>query len=121
MNGLLPPSSRLTRFTRRAAAAWMLRPVATDPVNDRASTAGCSTSAAPAVSPRPCTTLNTPGGIPASTASSAIRTAAIGVCSAGLSTTELPAASAAATNASTAVGPFHGVIIPITPIGSRTS
>ena len=34
-----------------------------------------------------------------------------GVCGAGLSTTELPAASAAATKAMTAVGPFHGTMI----------
>ena len=66
-------------------------------------------------------TLNTPGGRPASTAISAISTAAIGVCSAGLSTTELPAARAAATRAKTAVGPFHGMIMPTTPIGSRTT
>ncbi len=46
--------------------------------------------------------------------------AAIGVCSAGLRITELPAASAAATMANTAVGPFHGMIRPTTPIGSRT-
>ena len=47
-------------------------------------------------------------------------TAAIGVCSAGFRITELPAASAAATMANTAVGPFQGITSPTTPIGSRT-
>ena len=64
--------------------------------------------------------MKTPGGMPASRATSPIRTAAIGVCSAGFRMTEFPAASAAATIANTAVGPFHGMIIPTTPIGSRT-
>ena len=32
----------------------------------------------------------------------------------------MPAASAAATIANTAVGPFHGMIRPTTPMGSRT-
>ncbi len=119
MNGLLPPSSRLTRFTRAAAAAWMALPVATEPVNDTASMAAEVTRAAPTTSPTPWTTLKTPGGIPASSASSAMRTADMGVCSAGFSTTLLPALMAAATAANTAVGPFHGVIRPMAPIGSR--
>ena len=119
MNGLLPPSSRLTGLTRAAAAAWIALPVATEPVNEIASTSFAATTPAPTTSPRPWTTLNTPGGIPASSASSAIRTAAIGVCSAGFITTELPAASAPATKPSVKVGPFHGVIRPTTPSGSR--
>ena len=73
-----------------------------------ASTSGCATSAAPTVSPTPWTTLNTPGGIPASSASSATTTAVIGVCSAGLRTTLLPAQSANVAIAAAAVGPFHG-------------
>ena len=73
-----------------------------------ASTSGWATSAAPTVSPVPWTTLNTPGGIPASSASSATRTAVIGVCSAGLRTTLLPAQSANVAIAAAAVGPFHG-------------
>ena len=62
----------------------------------------CSASAAPAVSPKPFTTLNTPGGPPASTNSCAINNPDSGDCSAGFSTTELPAASAGAT--------FHAAI-----------
>ena len=59
--------------------------------------------------------------MPASSASSARSTAAIGVCSAGLRTTLLPVASAPATKPITNVGPFHGVMRPMTPTGSRTS
>ena len=40
IDGLLPPSSRLTRFTRAAAAAWIARPVWSEPVNVIASTLG---------------------------------------------------------------------------------
>ena len=54
----------------------------------------CAASAAPTTSPRPVTTLKTPSGTPASLASSARRTVVSGVADAGLSTTELPAASA---------------------------
>ena len=46
--------------------------------------------------PSPLTTLSTPGGPPASTNSSASRRQLIGACSAGFSTTVLPAASAGA-------------------------
>ena len=42
------------------------------------------------------------------------------VCSAGLTTTELPIASAGATfQANIWVGKFHGITAPTTPIGSR--
>ena len=120
IDALFPPSSRLTRLTRAAAAAWIALPVGTEPVNVTASTPGALTSAAPTASPAPWTTLNTPGGMPASRASSAIRTAVIGVCSAGLSTTLLPAHSGKIPIDAPAVGPFQGIIAPITPIGSRT-
>ena len=60
-------------------------------------------SAWPASSPNPGTTLRTPSGTPASAASSASASALSGDCSAGLSTTELPAASAGAS--------FHAVMI----------
>src|SRR5574340_822552 len=54
--GLLPPSSSVTGMVFFAAAAWISRPTATDPVNDRCRTPGCDDSAAPASSPRPGTT-----------------------------------------------------------------
>ena len=45
-----------------------------------------------------------------------------GVSGGGLSTTEQPAARAgAAFNAGVLSGPFHGVIAPTTPTGSRTT
>jgi hypothetical protein len=50
----------------------------------------------PASGPKPGTTLNTPGGMPASSASSASLRAVSGLFSDGLSTTELPAARAGA-------------------------
>ena len=58
-------------------------------------TRGCATSAVPTGSPRPQTTLTTPGG--SSSASSGASISAVsGVCSDGLSTTVLPAAIAGA-------------------------
>src|SRR5215207_8465371 len=63
ISGLLPPSSRLTRLTRAAAAAWIARPVSFKPVNVIASTPGWATMPAPTVSPVPWTRLNTPGGL----------------------------------------------------------
>ena len=71
-------------------------PTSVEPVKVIFATSPCSASALPATSPRPFTTLNTPGGPPASTNSSASRRQLIGACSAGFSTTVLPAASAGA-------------------------
>ena len=72
----------------------MILPTSVDPVKATLSTPGCLTRASPAVSPKPGTMLMTPAGNPASMASSPIRRAESGVCSAGLSTTVQPAASA---------------------------
>src|SRR5690606_2964008 len=72
--------------------------------------------------PVPCTMFTTPAGRPASRHSSPSRTASNGVCSLGLSTTVLPAASAAPSFATIwCTGMFHGVIAPTTPRGTRTS
>ena len=71
------------------------RPVGTEPVTVILSMPGCALIAAP-IEPSPCTTENTPGGSPAATSTSASATAVIGVCSDGLNTTALPAASAGA-------------------------
>ena len=63
-------------------------------------------------------TFSTPAGMPARCASSAAASADSGVCSAGLSTTGQPAASAGATlRVIIAIGKFHGVIAAQTPIG----
>ena len=72
-------------------------------------------------SPVPWRTLTTPGGMPASWHSWPISVADIGVCSAGLSTTELPHASAATTKLMTKAGPFQGTMMPTTPSGSRVT
>ena len=79
---------------RSAAIAMIARPVGTEPVKVIPRTSGWRTRGAPASSPKPVTTLSTPGGMPASSASSASRSAESGVCSAGLSTAVQPAASA---------------------------
>ena len=96
----------------------MMRPTSVEPVNAILSTWGCSTSAAPG-RPSPVTMLTTPGGSPASCASSAKHSAVSGVNSAGFSTTVFPAASAGAIfHASISSGKFHGMICPTTPTGS---
>ena len=77
---------------------------------------GCRPIAWPVVSPRPGTTLSTPAGTPASAASSASRIAVRGVCSAGLTRQEQPAASAGASfQAAISSGKFHGSTSPTTP------
>ena len=118
--GDLPPSSSDTRAPRAAAVAPMRSPVVVEPVKAILSTPGWSTSAAP-VGPRPVTTLNTPFGTPASTASSASSSVEVGVTSDGLATTVLPAASAGNSfQPRRPSGVFHGVMAATTPIGSRT-
>ncbi|MNG08154.1 hypothetical protein D3C84_914910 [compost metagenome] len=75
-------------------------------------------SAWPASLPKPWTMLSTPGGSrsPMISASTMIDS---GVCSAGLSTTQLPAASAGASfQAAISSGKFQGMIWPTTPSGS---
>ena len=64
------------------------------------------------------TTLSTPSGRPASLSSAASASAVSGVSSAGLSTTEQPAARAGPIlRVAIAAGKFHGVISRETPIG----
>lgn len=72
-------------------------PVAVEPVKAMQSTSGCRPSAWPACAPRPGTTLNTPGGMPACSARAASRSADSEACSAGLRMTLLPTTSAGAT------------------------
>lgn len=94
----------------------MAAPVRVEPVKVIFEISGCRESASPVVRPSPCTTLKRPGGTPASTASSASLSAEKGVSSEGLSTTALPAASAAPTfHDIMTSGKFHGVIAPTTP------
>jgi hypothetical protein len=73
----------------------------------------------PAPLPKPGNTLNTPGGMPASIASSARRMAVSGDFSEGFSSTLLPIASAGAIfHEAISIGKFHGTIAAITPSGS---
>src|SRR5699024_11481590 len=64
---------------------------------DSNSTSGCFTSASPAVSPNPCTTLKTPLGSSASRMTLANKLADSGDNSAGFKTTVFPVAKAGAT------------------------
>ena len=120
ITGDLPPSSSDTRLRLPADAFTISCPTSVLPVNATLSTPGCAASAAPA-SPKPVTTLTTPSGKPASHTSCASRSAVSGVCSAGLSTTVLPQASAAPSfQAAISSGKFQGMIWPTTPTGSRS-
>src|SRR5271154_4676756 len=94
--GDLPPSSSVTRFSVSAALFTIILPTAALPVKATLSTPACATSAAPAVSPVPFTTFTTPAGKPTSSNQPATSIAVSGVCSAGLSTQQQPAASAGA-------------------------
>ncbi len=95
-------------------------PTSVDPVNAIMSTSGWSPSGAPAPGPSPGTTCSTLAGRPASSASAPRRSAVSGDCSAGLSTTLLPTASAGASfHAAISSGKFHGTTAPTTPSGSR--
>ena len=119
MLALLPPSSRVSRFTWRAHPAMIDWPTSVDPVNTILRTAGWSTSRCPTTLPLPGSTWNTPSGRPASSASSPIRIAVSGVASAGFATTVHPAASAGAMPQDRiGIGKFHGTIRPTTPTGS---
>ena len=90
-----------------------------EPVNATLFTPGCSASAAPAISPRPGTTLKTPGGTPASRQIRPSSSEVSGAISGALRTTVLPAASAAEPfRQAMCSGKFQGMIIPTTPIGS---
>ena len=64
MTGFFPPSSKCTRLSVGAPWAWISDPVADSPTKAMALIAGCSVRLLPADSPRPCTTLSTPGGKP---------------------------------------------------------
>ena len=95
------------------------RPTSVEPVKTIFATPTWSTSRCPMTLPLPGSACNTPSGTPASSASSARRMAVSGVSSAGLSTTQFPAASAGA-NPQDAIGmgKFQGTITPTTPSGS---
>ena len=78
-----------------AAARAISLPVATSPVSETMRTSGWRTIPAPTGSPSPVMMFSTPAGM-MSAASCAKRSVESGVCSDGLRTDELPAASAGA-------------------------
>ena len=88
------------------------------PVNATLFTRGELASGLPASRPKPLTTFSTPAG--SRSAISSIRSRIeSGVCSAGFSTMQLPAASAGASfHVAISSGKFQGMIMPITPSGS---
>ena len=94
------------------------RPVVVSPVNAILAIRLLDASGLPASTPNPLTTLSTPGGSrsPINDIRYRIET---GVCSAGLRTNALPAASAGASfQMAIRIGKFHGTISPTTPNGS---
>ena len=121
MAAFLPPSSKDTSFTPSATVFMMAAPVRDSPVKVTASMPGWRVSASPAEpGPKPCTTLNTPAGTPASSKASAISVADEGVSSDGLQTMALPQISAgAAFQVSDRMGKFHGEMLATTPSGLR--
>ena len=119
MKGALPPSSSATFFTVPAHWAISSLPTSVEPVKESLRTTGLAVSSAPTSAARLVVTmLNTPGGMPARSASSASASALSGVSSAGLITMVHPAARAGpALRVIIALGKFHGVIAATTPIG----
>jgi len=82
-------------------------------------TAMLAVSTPPMAREEPVITLNTPSGMPARWASSAMARADSGVCCAGLTMMVQPAARAGATlRVIMAAGKFQGVIAAQTPTGS---
>ncbi len=119
MNGALPPSSSDTFFTVPAHCAMRILPTAVDPVNEIFLTVGLEVSSPPTSVADPVMTFRTPGGNPARSARTASASAENGVCDAGFATTVQPAASAGPTfRVIIAIGKFHGVMQPTTPMGS---
>ena len=100
------------------AYCMIRRPVVVSPVNAILPMRGLPARGLPASKPKPFTTFSTPAG-----SKSAMRSIStmmpMGVCSAGLSTMQFPAASAGANfQAAIRIGKFHGMICPTTPSGS---
>ena len=113
MNGALPPSSSETFLTVAAHCAISSLPTSVEPVNEILRTVGFDVSSPPISAAEPVTTLSTPFGMPARSASTASASAENGVCDAGLATTVQPAASAGPTfRVIIAMGKFHGVMQP---------
>ncbi|MNL37586.1 hypothetical protein D3C87_1597410 [compost metagenome] len=118
--GDLPPSSSVTRFMVSAPVLTKCCPTADDPVNEILATSGWRAISSPTTSPRPLTTLNTPGGSPASCNALTTTCVCNALISLGLMTAVQPAASAVASLLQMKPALlFQGVIRPVTPTGVR--
>src|SRR5436190_2736826 len=116
IKGAFPPNSKDIFFTELAAFCINNLPMAVEPVNDSLRIKGLSVKRLPINSESPVTILNTPAGIPASSASTANANAEKGVKTEGLSIIVQPAAKAGAHfRVIIALGKFQGVIAPTTP------
>src|ERR1700758_4930914 len=99
-----------------------MRPTADEPVSEIARTSGCSARGVPTSAPKPVTMLMTPFGSPASERARTRLNVESGVSCAGLITQVLPQTTAGSSfHDEIAMGKFHGVIMPQTPIGWRTA
>ncbi len=118
MNGAWPPSSIEVRLTVSAHCLSRILPTSVEPVNETLRTVLLVHSSVPIGPELPVTTLNTPAGTPARSASSAMARAEKGVAEAGLTTMVQPAANAGPTlRVIMALGKFQGVIAAHTPTG----
>ena len=117
--GALPPSSRLIFLTESALWRIRMRPTSVEPVKVILRMRSSAHMVSPiAGASMPVRMFMMPAGRPARSASSASASAESGVCSAGFSTQAHPAAMPGATlRVIMAIGKFHGVIAPKTPIG----
>ena len=103
----------------RWAAAWIVRPIAVEPVNVTAATSVVGDEVGPGG--EAVDDVEHAVGSPASTNASARRAPISGVIGDGLNTTALPAARAGAIlRLARLSGKFHGVITATTPTGSST-
>src|ERR1039458_4860315 len=119
--GFLPPNSSEQCLKLLAAVAPTILPTAEEPVSEMARTVGCSVSGVPTSEPNPVTMLMTPLGTPASVSACTRLKVESGVSCAGLMTHALPHTTAGSSfHDEIAIGKFHGVIIPQTPIGWGT-
>src|SRR6185312_2820427 len=117
MNGAFPPSSIDVFLIVAAHWASSFAPTSVEPVNDNLRTSGLLVSSAPIGPEGPVNTLQTPGGMPARSASTASARAEKGVWLAGRITPVQPAAHPGpALRVIMADGKFHGVMAANTPI-----
>ncbi len=120
--GFLPPSSKEQCLKLFAAMPPTMRPTSEEPVSEMARTSGCSASGVPTSGPKPVTILMTPLGSPASTRARTRLKVESGVSCAGLMMQVLPQTTAGSSfHDEIAMGKFHGVIMPQTPMGWRTA